>query len=305
VNPGAPKNTDPSLGGNPRIPRSNSQGPGYTPRTGGTDTSLNSNQRGSGNTGYITPLTLPPTNPGGISDPRYRVNFGVDRIDGRYEYRDRYRRGYCHYDPYWRDSYFGYGYWWSDPWRDRCYISPYYWYISLPGYISWSRCFYATPRVIIIIGDDLSWRYCGRGNYGSYYYGGYGYNYNDRGYSYLDRSVSDLVDAFLLERPEHLADLLPRKGTVNIYIEGEYAYTLNNDDFYDMTADMIRSTQTTDFQIEKVKRSRSGEYIVLARHEFVDPNNMSQTVWMTFTLDEEYGRYVIVETGTSRYRPRL
>lgn len=267
----------------------------FAPRTGGAPTQTNFNiaPRGQGSSGLQTPSVLP--TPAGAA--RDAVPFQITPSGYR---KGDLRVGYHHYDRNWCDRYFGYRYYCYDPWVTRCYFSPYYWYIFLPGYIWCDRVIIISPRIIIWLGPDIFWNYCG--SYG-YYYGSYGYTYNRGGYSDLDRALSDIVDAFRYEDANLLAPFLPSNGRIDIYIDGRYSYSVNSDDYYDMTADLIYSVNTTNFEIVQVRRARTGEYRAVARHDFLDPNGRPQTVWMTFTLERERYGFVIVEAGTSRLRP--
>jgi hypothetical protein len=211
------------------------------------------------------------------------------------------RHGYYSYDPFWKDCHFGYSYYIFYP-TVNCWFSPYYWYMNCPPYISYHRIFIYTPRVIIIIGDTVPWWYCGK----YYAWSNYGYSYSYRDYSrysILDRALSNLVDAFKYSDVTLLDPLLPRNNRVDIFIDGSYSYSVNSDDYYDMTADLIHSVYTVDFNIIDVRRTRGNEYKVIAKHDYLDPWNARQSTYLTFTLENQRGNLVIVEAGTSRFRP--
>jgi len=207
------------------------------------------------------------------------------------------RVGYVHYDPFWCDYHFGYNFYYFYP-SFGCYFSPYYWYWCVPPYIWHSRIIIVSPRIIVIINEPVKWVYCGYGAYYDYY--GYTYSRHYDGYSALDRALSDLVDAFKYSDVRALERLAPPGGRVDIFMEGKYAYTVSTDDYFDMTADLIQSVYTENFQIVRVRKARSGEYRVIARHDYLDPWNERQTTWLNFTLDFQSGRYVIVEAGSNR-----
>ncbi len=287
---------------NPNVPvadqfkPTNPQGPGFSPKTGGFDTKQNTNVPYGGSQAHKTPHAFPAPSGPRIRDPYF--------VDTSYYGRNHCRIGYSHYYPWWRDWYFGYRWYVSDPWSYRCYFSPYYWYVSIPAYVRYDRVIIITPRIIVLTGSYLDWRYYGMGATHNTYYGGYGYSYGSAGRP-IDRALSNLTDAFRYEDPSLLGNFLTSDSQVNIYIDENYAYTLNGADYYDMTADLIQNVYTTNYQIERVRQARSGEYVVLARHDFVDPNNSHQTVWMTFTLQEYRGHFYIIEAGTSRHQPRI
>ena len=70
------------------------------------------------------------------------------------------------------------------------------------------------------------------------------------------------------------------------------------DDFYDMMADAISSTQTIEYQITGVKTSED-EAEVLATHVFADPWGRQQYVYHRFHLYSERGSIVIRSFETS------
>src|SRR5205085_11292258 len=120
--------------------------------------------------------------------------------------------------------------------------------------------------IIIPIGNTVSWNYCGRGYDGYDGYGqGYnrGYGYDNSNYSGLDRALSNLSDAFRYSDVKQLDRLLPSGGNVEVFIDGDYSYTLSSDDYYDITSDLILGVNTTNFQVVQVKRLRAGGYIAV------------------------------------------
>ncbi|MCH8274186.1 MAG: hypothetical protein IH851_05290 [Armatimonadetes bacterium] len=271
----------------------------FTPRTMPVPVNSNNNLRdltAKARRG-LPNIPTPGVSPRGIPGGRGSLEHQVRRME---EYRGGgLRHGYHHYDPFWRDWHFGYHHYVFIPYSYGCVFSPYYWYWSVPGYIVLGRVWYYPPGPIILIGSGIHWTYCGRGQYYSTYYGNSRYD----NYSSLDRALSDLVDAFRYSDGAALGKFLPRGGSVELFIDGEYAYTMSTDDYYDITSDMIYSVYTTDFKIVDVRRASGGEYAVVARHDFVDVSNDRQTVWLTFTLVRKGGYYAITQAGTSTFRP--
>ncbi len=213
------------------------------------------------------------------------------------DYRTGLRVGYYHYDRRWCDWHFGFRYYFFVPVSYHCVFSPYYYYWCVPGYIGFHRVRVLRPIVIILLPGYVDWYYCGLGYLYAPYYS-YPYRPPSR-IAPLDRTLSDIVDAFKYTDPTRLSKYLPRGENVNIYLEGTYAYSMSTDDYYDITADLIYSVYTTDFRIVSVRRAEGNYYRVVAQHDFIDPSNRRQTVWMTFTLQEQRGNMVIVEAGTS------
>jgi hypothetical protein len=267
-------------------------GPAFQPRTGGTRQLSSNNFAGNNLKGQFGP-ELRPTNtivPRFGDDGRFNAQIG-DR------FQDKLRWGYYNRDPRWSDRHFGYSYYCYQPLPWRTAYSPYYWYWHVPGYLPWNRCHVGRPTIFVIITTFINWNYCGIGSS----YGFYNSSYNN--YSSLDRSLSDLQDAFLYRDYRALDRLIPNRGRVEIFIDDEYVYSLDSGDYYDITADLIYGSETTDFDIVGVRRIQGNRgYVATARHEFIDSWGERQSTYLTFTLQPSGGGYVITQAGTSRQR---
>lgn len=202
-----------------------------------------------------------------------------------------FRVGYYHYNPRWCDDWFVYPHYIFDPWgyQRTCYVSPWYYYVSIPAYID-------SSRVIIVntfpyqnwVGYDYNWRSNGR------------YDRYDRGNADLDYALDDLQNAFEREDRRAATRLVPRGGRVNIYTDGRYSYTLSADDFYDLFMDGLYNAKTRRYDIVRVRvGDRGATARVTARHETTDPWGNSQTVYHEFFLEREGRDFVIREFGTS------
>jgi hypothetical protein len=211
-------------------------------------------------------------------------NSRLKRHPGHNNRRDYdWRVGYWHYNRQWRDDYWGFSHYIFDPFRYDCVVSPWYYYHSLPPYFSNRRVTIVSVLPPLVIGQD------------PYSYPD-PYRRNDS--RELDRALDDIRDMFLDEDRRALEDLLPRRGVVNIYVDGRYSYSIDPDDFYDSTRDAIENVRTRDYEIVRVRRS--GGYVhVTARHEFEDPWGGREAVYHTYRLEPEGDRYVIREFGTT------
>ncbi|MDQ2985816.1 MAG: hypothetical protein M3R13_03730 [Armatimonadota bacterium] len=268
------------------------QGPAFSARTGNRATTNFNGNNGNGRLG-------PELRPGNTIIPHFTDGKGGSfspRVSDKFQ--DKLRWGYYNRDSRWRDRHFGYGYYCYQPIAWQCGFSPYYWYWSVPGYLPWGRCYVLRPTIIIIIGGFINWNYCGIGSSGSFY------NTSYNNYSPLDRSLSDLKDAFIYRDYRSLDRLVSNGGRVEIFIDGEYVYSLDSGDYYDITADLIYSVETTDFDVVDVRRLQGNRgYLATARHEFIDSWGERQETYLTFTLQPGDGGYVITQAGTQRQRP--
>ena len=198
-----------------------------------------------------------------------------------------YRHGYYGYNGGWRDSFFSFGFYCFDPFFAPCYVSPWYYYPCLPGYI-------AAPQVIIVdrypsagwSGSDYDWEPAP----------------HERPNPVLDNSIQDIISSFESDDHNALNRLVPHSGEVNIYVDGKYSYSLKSNDFYDTYLDGIESTKTDRYEILDVKAKEDGTAKVVAKHAYNDPWGNRTYVYHTYFLVKEGDEYVIREFGTSDYR---
>jgi hypothetical protein len=205
---------------------------------------------------------------------------GLVRSGYRYGYY-----GYHHND--WDSNRFFFGFYVYDPIAyDRCVCSPWYYYPCLPPYVAYHR---------VVIVD----RYYSTDWYGSPY---------DRREDYLavnrqalDSALDDIRDAFVNLDRRSISHLVPSDGKVNIFTEGNYSYSLNADEFYNVYKDGIQNVKTDSYRILRVERNDRGDARVQAEHSYTDPWGERQTVYHTYYLAREGRDYVIREFGTSYY----
>ncbi len=213
-----------------------------------------------------------------------------------------WRNGYYHYDRRYQDDWFSYPHYVFNPWQqDRYVCSPWYYYPSLPPYLN-------STRIIIINAGFPSYNWSGS----SYQWARRNDNWNDRGdrreidrdrdRGELDYALDDLQDAWERTDFRAIGRLVPRRGNVNMYFDGQYSYSLESNDFYDLFADGIENVRTTRYEITEVQRGRNGSARIEARHEFTDPWNRRNVTYHQYFLEEDGRNYVIREFGTSNQR---
>jgi hypothetical protein len=208
----------------------------------------------------------------------------------------RIRFGYTHYDSRWCDDYFYYPYYAFDPYRNNVVCSPWYYYAQLPPYYVTTHCSFVQSYVWSpFIGVRYNWTPI---RYNDGYNDGY---YNNRRNNDVDYVLDDLTNAFERNDRRAAGRLVPRGGKVAIIIDGQYAYSINADDFYDTFMDAINNTRTRDYQILDVQ-TRRDTIAVRARHDYEDPWGRRVSVYHYFRLEEDGRDWVIREFGTSESR---
>ena len=222
----------------------------------------------------------------------------VARHDLVHIYGSNARRGYYAYSSRWVDSGFFFGAYIFDPFDSFGYVSPWYYYPCLPGYI-------APERVVIIPGGGLPPYFAGSEyDWNAGYDAGYraGVAAGQHSSRAIDYAVDDIVAMFQKQDLRALDRLVPETGNVNIYVDGKYSYSVNADDFYDLMRDNLTNTDTTDYRILDV-RTQGDMVKVLAEHDYRDPWGENQAVFHTYVLKVGRRSAQITEFGTSQTRP--
>ncbi len=228
--------------------------------------------------------------------------------DFRAIYGSGCRIGYIAYDRNWEDRQFRYPFYVFNPYDTLGFISPWYFYPNLPAYISTGRCLVldASDLPAVFVGTP----YTGYNNdaYQQGYSAGYqagqtsGYQAGQNDNRILDGVLDDIKSVFLHGDQKALDHLVPESGQVNIYVDGNYSYSISANDFYDMMRDNSKSTHTIDYQILDTRTS-GDEAKVLAAHIFQDPWGDRQTVYHTYLLKIGRRGAQIAEYGTSSTKP--
>ena len=212
----------------------------------------------------------------------------VRREDNPRIVRNNWRSGYYHYRRDWCDDYFWFSGYVFDPFRSNCYVSPWYYYGHLPAYVS--------PRCAVVLNLNFApWR-------GSYYSWNRPVYYdNSRSFTELDYAVDDITRAFENMDRRALRRLIPYRERIAIFVDGQYSYSMNPDDFEDFMLDAIEDTATRRYEIVRVERyGREAE--VQARHEYDDAWGRRVSLYHTYHLVDDGRGYVITRFGTSYYR---
>ncbi len=212
------------------------------------------------------------------------------------------RIGYVHYDSRWRDDDFFYAFYEFRPLPGRCTVSPWYYYPHLPGYIRVGRVVILQPVIAIYSVNDryyYPWRDAPIYVWSRPVWVSDRYRAGD-----VDWALDDIVSMFERRDRRALERLVPRFGRVGVWIDEDYAYSLGPDDFYDLLLDNAFGTRTRRYDILEVRRWRD-QVRVLARHDYEDPWGRIDSVYHTYRLEWQSGRYVIVDFGTSSFRPRI
>ena len=226
-----------------------------------------------------------------------RYNNGVILRSGGYlpdrGLRGYFPREYCYY-PYYYPRY--------EP--SLVFYSPYnYYYGVCAPYIYRRHCHYYPPvsvwiDVPIYLGVEFSrWR-----GYDDDYY-------LDRRDTYTDPSrlpdrdletaVLDIREAFRFNNINLLANLTDPQTRIAIFLRGKYEYSLDANDYLDMTRDMFATTETLQFDLERIRRRSPDVYVVSGKQVYMNRDNKRRSVFLSFVMERVHGRWTLTQVGTA------
>lgn len=186
----------------------------------------------------------------------------------------------------------------------RVVISPFSFYVGIfPPYIERSAVIIAAPRRVFIDVPIYA-----RGEYRTYGEGRDDYYLNHReddrwrDNADLKRAVYDMEDAFRNDDIALLAPLTDPSANISVFARGRYEYSLNPNDYLDMTRDFLRNARTTGFTAYRVHPRANGVYQVFAKHSYQDQSGVSRAVYLCIVLERVNDRWTITQVDTSPAR---
>lgn len=221
----------------------------------------------------------------GRRDSDFRRNDG--RRDGFYY--DRY------YDRNWNvniyNSPFRYRYYCYDYRPAYCYPSPYcFYYDYYPPYIVYDRVIVVarigSPRIFVEFPVFI-------------YQRDHDYYLSNREDRELWAVLGNIQRGWERSDPQMLMDHVRRNSTIEVYLKGEYTYSVDWLDYYDMTRDAMSVIKTSSFNFDKVTRRDGGVYIAHGTHTYVDEYGLQKTVFIAYTFERSGSEWFITAVGSS------
>lgn len=215
-----------------------------------------------------------------ITNPDGRMNDrAIDRkpiyLDGRYRYSSR---------PNYAPSHFGY--WAFD--NDLDYCKSIYFYYGYFPYLDRMRVYVNHYDVV-----EFNTKYINSDS-DEYYLAG-------RVNNELDYVLSDIRKAWLDGRADILPSYVRKDQLVAVLLDGKYDYSVESDDYVQMTFDAIDQTRTVRFTWESIRQRTDGGYTAFAKHTYRDPDENEAVVYVSYTLNKIGRNYFIVEVGSSKH----
>jgi hypothetical protein len=180
---------------------------------------------------------------------------------------------------------FFYPYYYCGPYVSGYYYSPFWCYGGWePVYICPERVIYIEKRVYLhdVVDDDYDL-------------------YSSTPQISMRDTMADIRSAWLDGDGGLLLQHVNQAIPVRIYQKGEYKYSLEPDDFRDVTKDALNRVQTSEFEWTNVDKVSTEEVHLEARHTFTDPDGEKHVIRLTYTLEKASGSWWITESGTEKW----
>jgi hypothetical protein len=205
-------------------------------------------------------------------------------------------------DAYFPHHYYSYPHYLVSREPGRAILSPFSFYVGVfPPYIDRSAVIVSIPGRVFIdvpIYTHGDYQIYGGGR-DSYYLNRGGDDNRWKDDKDLSSSVYDLEDTFRNEDIGLLAPLTDPGVNIAVFSKGHYQYSLNPNDYLDMTRDFLRSVHTTEFTAYRVHRKSSSVYQVFAKHTYTDQDGASRTVYQCIVLERLRNRWTITQIDSS------
>jgi hypothetical protein len=116
----------------------------------------------------------------------------------------------------------------------------------------------------------------------------------------LDDTLADIRSAWIDGRSDLISRHVNNNRDIAVLLDGSYNYSIDADDYLDMTSDAVDQMKTISFTWQSVRKRTDGSYAAFAKHTYVDQSGIAQTVYVSYTLYGRLGSYDIVEVGSSK-----
>lgn len=194
-----------------------------------------------------------------------------------------------------------YRYYWYDYTPGYCYPSVYcYYYGIFPPYLCSYRVIYVHHPHVHYVYFDLPITIV------DYDYPAYrGYYLMERDYSSVSEPLRDIRRAWELGDIDLLMDHVRRGSTIEVYLQGEYAYSLDRQDYYEMTSDAMSAIRTATFKFYRVRQRDDHSAVAYGKHVYYDDergysgSGRQKTVYVSYTLKRYGDDWYITEVGSS------
>lgn len=129
-------------------------------------------------------------------------------------------------------------------------------------------------------------------------------NYLNRG-DLLDRepglanAVEELRECFRGGNIDALVALTDPNIKIAIFLRGQYSYSLDPNDFVDLTRDALQSTETVEFDLTRIHRRADGVFVVSGEHVYRNRDGQIRRVYVSYVVEDLHAVWTLTEVETA------
>jgi hypothetical protein len=136
----------------------------------------------------------------------------------------------------------------------------------------------------------------------SYYYPYDGYYFSSSIRRSLRSALDNIEEAWKESDPDLLLEYAARGKKIDVFSKGSYEYSIDKEDFRDMTLDAMETIDTIDFEFYNVKLRAPDEAVAYGKHTYYRDNDDYTTIYVRYALERTLGNWYIAEVGSSTKR---
>lgn len=115
----------------------------------------------------------------------------------------------------------------------------------------------------------------------------------------LDATIGDIQRAWRYNSPDLIRRHLRFDMFVAVYLRGKYAYSIPAEDYFTMTLDAMRNTQTVRFAFDEIRKRTNDAYVLYGQHVYQDEDGQVRTTYISYTVERTGNDWIITEVGSS------
>ena len=127
--------------------------------------------------------------------------------------------------------------------------------------------------------------------------------FNDRSLTQREpgllNAIDELHEAFRSGNIDALVALTDPSTEIAIYLRGKYEYSMEANDYLDLTRDALSSLKTLQFDLTLLHKRAEGVFVVSGKHVYWGQNRETRTVYVSYVLESLRDQWTLTQVGTA------
>jgi hypothetical protein len=183
--------------------------------------------------------------------------------------------------------------------RGSCFISPFGFYFGIcVPYISASVCVQYPPSVTFI--DEPVYDGSNCTGFSDAQDQNFLDDQNlDQDEPGLNNALNELSETFQGGNIDGLVALIDPNTRIAIYLRGQYQYSMDANNYVDLTRDAILSMTNVSFNLTYLHQRAPGVFSACGTQTYRDPSGGTRTVYVSYVLQDISGQWTLTQAGTA------